>query len=76
MQNPFPVNLMTPAESRSLGWAAESRDADHHLVTQHASFENDAELTSYIREETQRGMTVTVWPPKVKKQEMDDAQPK
>lgn len=34
MQNPSPINLMTPAESRALGWQAESRDADGHLCTQ------------------------------------------
>lgn len=62
MQNPSPVNLMTPEKSRALGWQAESRDADGHLATQHAPFEDDASIAEYVREETERGMTVTIWP--------------
>jgi len=63
LQNPYPINLMTPAESRALGWIAESRDADGHLITQHAPFDDAAELGEYVLAETARGNTVTVWPP-------------
>ena len=62
MENPNPVNLMTPEESRSLGWAAEARDDDGHLMNQHGQFENDAFMAHYIREAIQEGWTVTVWP--------------
>jgi hypothetical protein len=55
---------MTPQESRALGWAAESRDEDGHLCTQHAPFSTAAELAEYVAGETQRGLTVTVWPTK------------
>jgi hypothetical protein len=62
MQRPRPVNLMTPQESRALGWAAESRDKDGHLVTQHAPFESFIEMIDYIRKERNSGHTVTIWP--------------
>lgn len=62
MENPRTVNLMTPAESRALGWQAESRDADGHLVSQHAPFDDDEEMGNYVRDETARGNTVTIWP--------------
>jgi len=62
MKNPHPVNLMTPEESCARGWAAEARDADGHLITQHGPFETDAEMAQYAREETARGLTVTIWP--------------
>lgn len=61
MRNPRPVNLMTPDESRSLGWAAESRDSDGHLMTQHAPFESRAERLAYIAEEAKRGHDVTIF---------------
>jgi len=62
MENPKRVNLMSPEESRALGWQAESRDADGHLVSQHAPFEDGSEMASYVRDETARGNTVTIWP--------------
>ena len=62
MRDPRPVNLMTPAESRALGWQAESRDPDGHLVSQHAPFSSDALLAEYVREQTMDGNTVTIWP--------------
>lgn len=62
MKNPMPINLMTHEESRALGWQAESRDADGHLMSQHAPFEADSEIAEYVRVEIERGMTVTIWP--------------
>ena len=62
MQNPNPINLMTPEESRAKGWAAESRDADGHLCSQHAPFDDDALLVHYVRECVSKGQTVTIWP--------------
>lgn len=64
MKNPSPVNLMTPEESRALGWQAESRDEDGHLCTQHAPFDSDRDMINYIAEQTAEGKTVTIWPPK------------
>jgi hypothetical protein len=58
----MPIHLMTPAESRALGWQAEARDADGHLMSQHAPFETDGDIARFVREETQRGYTVTIWP--------------
>lgn len=63
MKDPYPINLMTPEESRSRGWQAESRDADGHLITQHAPFDNAKHMADYVWEEAACGMTVTVWPP-------------
>ena len=62
MKNPSPVNLMTPAESRALGWQAESRDEVGHLITQHAPFHSDEDLIEYVNEQTAEGRTVTIWP--------------
>lgn len=62
MENPSPVNLLTPEESRAGGWQAEARDGDGHLMSQHPPFENDMQLGSYVREETALGYTVTIWP--------------
>lgn len=62
MQNPNPVNLMTPNESRRRGWAAEARDADGHLMNQHAPFDNDECLVHYLREAISAGWTTTIWP--------------
>jgi hypothetical protein len=33
MQNPYPINMMDQDEVRSLGWAAEARDKDGHLIS-------------------------------------------
>lgn len=62
MKNPNPVNLMTPAESRSRGWQAEARDEDGHLYSQHAPFDGDEELARYVRDAVESGLTVTIWP--------------
>lgn len=64
MKDPMPVNLMTPAEIRESGWAAEARDDEGHLITTHAPFESGAERDEYVREETSRGLTVTIFPEK------------
>jgi hypothetical protein len=53
---------MTPEKSRSLGWAAEARDADGHLMNQHAPFSDDAIMVHYIREAIDAGWTTTIWP--------------
>lgn len=66
MRNPYPVNLMTPEESRALGWAAEERDSDGHLITQHAPFASEAEKRQYTQEAEERGNTVTIWIEKVR----------
>ncbi len=62
MKEPRAVNLMTQDQCRADGWQAESRDADGHLVTAHAPFDDAAEIAEYVREETTRGNTVTIWP--------------
>ena len=62
MKDPMPINLMTPQESRARGWQAESRDDDGHLCTQHAPFDDDAEMLNYVKEEIARGKSVTIWP--------------
>ncbi len=62
MKNTRPVNLMTPEQSRAGGWQAESRDGDGHLITQHSPFEDAETIAQYVREETGRGLTVTIWP--------------
>lgn len=33
MKNPNPINLMTTKEVQDLGWAAEARDRDGHLIS-------------------------------------------
>jgi hypothetical protein len=62
MENPRPVNHMTPEESRDLGWAAEVRDADGHLCSQHGPFDDDASLAHYVREAMSSDRIVTIWP--------------
>ncbi len=62
MNKPFPINLMTPAEVRALGWAAESRDADGHLVSTISHLVSDAELGKWVKERRDEGDTITVWP--------------
>lgn len=62
MDNPNPVNLITPEESRAGGWQAEARDSDGHLISQHAPFRSDGDLIRYVREENAQGYTVTIWP--------------
>ena len=62
MQNPDPINLMTPEKSRDLGWAAEARDSDGHLCSQHAPFDDDSLLIHYVRQCVDKGQTVTIWP--------------
>ena len=36
MKNPNPVNMSTQDEIRKLGWAAEARDSDGHLLSTRA----------------------------------------
>jgi len=62
MTDPKPINLMTPEESRAGGWMAEERDDDGHLLSQCAPFENDEDITWYVRTAMKRGGTVTIWP--------------
>ena len=62
MKNPSPVNLMTPEETRALGWQAECRDADGHLTRTHAPFASDEDIVWLVREALEHGDTVTIWP--------------
>ena len=64
MKEPKPINLTSSAEIRAAGWQAESRDADGHLISTHAPFREDDDegIAWFVREETQRGHTVTIWP--------------
>ena len=63
MEKPNPVNLTTTDEIKSRGWAAESRDADGHLISCHAPFEEgDSGIADWILECTRDGETVTFWP--------------
>ena len=62
MKDPKKINLMTQDEVRALGWAAESRDADGHLVSTCAPFDTNSLLIEYVRECAEHGDTVTIWP--------------
>lgn len=64
MKDPYPINLSTSADVRRAGWQAESRDSDGHLISTHAPFENDDDegIVWFVRNETARGNTVTIWP--------------
>lgn len=62
MKNPSPIHLMTTQEVRSLGWAAEGRDDDGHLVTQHAPFDCFLDLIEYVHKERKAGRSVTIFP--------------
>lgn len=62
MKDPKPANLQTPDEVRAGGWQAEARDADGHLMSCHAPFDNDEHLAEYVREANSDGLTVTIWP--------------
>jgi hypothetical protein len=64
MENPKPVHLTNTAEIQALGWAAESRDSDGHLMTTHAPFSTNKERDKYCAEEKARGHIVTVFAPK------------
>jgi molybdopterin synthase sulfur carrier subunit len=64
MKDPMPINLMTPAEVREQGWQAECRDQDGHLTRTHAPFESDEDIAWLVREATEHGDTVTIWPVK------------
>lgn len=64
MNNPNPVNLQTPEETRKAGWQAETRDADGHLMRVHAPFETDEEIVWLVREALEHAETVTIWPTK------------
>lgn len=62
MKHPMPINLQTPEQSRSLGWQAEARDKDGHLISLHAPFDGDEDVALYVRECMEQGATVTIWP--------------
>ena len=62
MRNPDPINLVPPAEVRALGWQAETRDADGHLMRTHAPFESDEDIVWLVREALEHGETITIWP--------------
>lgn len=63
MQDPKPVNLMTTAEVRALGWRAEARDEDGHLISMHAAFGSTETLVNYLRESAEHGEHVTIFAP-------------
>lgn len=62
MNDPYPVNRASPESVRADGWAAESRDADGHLIRCHAPFDSDADIVWFVREGMANGETVTIWP--------------
>lgn len=62
MKNPNPVNLQTPEEIRALGWLAEARDSDGHVMTVISPQASDETLGEFMRECTAEGWTVTAWP--------------
>lgn len=65
MQNPNPVNLQTSEEVRALGWSAESRDQDGHLISCYGPVEkDDTDVIQWIMERIEDGETVTFWPRK------------
>lgn len=71
MENPAKVNLLTTAEVRALGWAAEARDADGHLVSTHAPFESDASVIEYLRDSAEHGETVTIFVKALREPQVD-----
>ena len=73
MKNPNPVNLITSAEIEMLGWAAEARDGDGHLISTQAWIsemsinENIKGLGEFITEyDGVGGTAVQVFPANVK----------
>lgn len=50
------------------------RDADGHLCSQHAPFEDDQAIAWYVRDALARGQVVTVWPMAVR-EDPDTATP-
>lgn len=66
MENPGKMNLKTPEEVRALGWQAEARDADGHLVRTHAPFASDEDILWLVHDAMEHGETVTIWPPVAK----------
>ncbi|GEM_PF-2291895 len=71
MQNPNPVNLTTPQEVRSLGWAAEARDKDGHLLSmqewndQTTPHQNAVSLADFVTEYA-TDCTITIFPENIK----------
>lgn len=63
MQDPKPINLMTTSEVRALGWRAEARDEDGHLISMHAAFGSNESLGDYLRESAKHGEHVTIFAP-------------
>lgn len=73
MKNPSPVNLTTSAEIEALGWAAEARDGDGHLISTQAWLkqvsinENIKGLGEFIAEyDGVGGTAVQIFPANVK----------
>lgn len=64
MKDPKPINLLTTAEVRELGWRAEARDDDGHLISTHAGFETDRSMIEYLKESFRHGESVTIFAPK------------
>lgn len=62
MKDPKPVNLWTTEYSRSLGWQAESRDDDGHLISLHAPIDKNDDIAEWIVECLKAGETVTFYP--------------
>lgn len=63
MKDPMWINLKTQDEMRTEGWAAESRDADGHLISCHIAFDaDDASIVNWVAECTAAGETVTFFP--------------
>ena len=63
MQNPYPINLMTPEEVQQLGWAAEGRDEDGHLMTMNAPFSDADEQAEFLNYCDDQGWKATVFHP-------------
>ena len=73
MNNPNPVNLKTSAEVEALGWAAEARDGDGHLISTQAWLhemsinENITGLAEFIADyDGVGGTAVQIFPANVK----------
>lgn len=73
MKKPNPVNLTASAEVEALGWAAEARDSDGHLISTQAWLkqlsinENIKDLGEFITEyDGVGGTAVQIFPANIK----------
>ena len=59
MKNPMKMNLTTTQEVINLGWMAEARDSDGHLITMLAPSADDEMVALFVRECFEDGLKTT-----------------